>query len=39
MTDQEKQIREKIAQEVATKFGLLAPYKMVCRFIRKGTDT
>lgn len=34
MTEQE--IRDKIAAEIAAKFGQLAPYKMVVDFVRKG---
>ncbi len=36
MTESEKQLRAKIAQEIATKFGSLAPYKLVQDFVRKG---
>lgn len=36
MSDQEKELRARIAAEIATRFGQLAPYKMVADFVRKG---
>lgn len=39
MTDQEKELRTRIAADIADKFGQLAPYKMVAEFVRKGLET
>lgn len=36
MTEQERQLRDTIAAEIAAKFGSLAPYKLVQDFVRKG---
>lgn len=38
MTESEKQIRIQIASEVAERFGQLAPYAMVQKFILLGPD-
>lgn len=34
MGDQEREIRHKIANEIANKFGSLAPYQMVQDFVK-----
>jgi hypothetical protein len=34
----EQDIRDKIADEILAKFGALAPYRLVARFVRKGSS-
>lgn len=36
MSDAEKQIRAQIAEQIAARFGSLAPYKLVQEFVRRG---
>ncbi|MGH1579046.1 hypothetical protein [Planktotalea sp.] len=36
MTDFERELRRQIADEIANKFGSLAPYKLVQDFVRHG---
>ncbi|GLQ26155.1 hypothetical protein [Sulfitobacter pacificus] len=38
MSDAEKALRDQIAEQIAAKFGSLAPYKLVQDFVRKGVD-
>lgn len=39
VTHEEAALREKIAAEIAERFGCLAPYKLVQDFVRKGTKS
>ncbi|MDP2495892.1 hypothetical protein Q8W25_17825 [Shimia thalassica] len=36
MTDTERKLRAQIAKEIKAKFGSLAPYAMVQKFVLKG---
>jgi hypothetical protein len=36
MTSTEKEIRAQIAEQIAARFGSLAPYKLVQDFVRRG---
>lgn len=36
MTQDEKDLREKIAAEIAARFGGTAPYQLVADFVRAG---
>lgn len=36
MTAAEKEIRAQIAEQIAARFGSLAPYKLVQDFVRRG---
>lgn len=38
MTETEKDLRAQIAEQIAAKFGSLAPYKMVQDFVRRGPE-
>lgn len=38
MSEAEKELRDRIALEIAAKFGSLSPYKGVQDFVRRGPD-